>query len=55
MTIDGLTEEGIVEVYKDGQKIAYSLGDEIKDYGRYEIVVTDAFGNFRTYAFTLHR
>ena len=53
VTIDGLTEEGTVEVYKDGQKIAYSLGDEIKDYGHYEVVVTDALGNSRTYAFTL--
>ena len=53
MTIDGLTEEGTVEVYEDGQKIAYSVGDEIKDYGHYEVVVTDALGNSRTYAFTL--
>ena len=53
VTIDGLTEEGTVEVYKGGQKIAYSLGDEIKDYGHYEVVVTDALGNSRTYAFTL--
>ena len=53
VTIDGLTEEGTVEVYKDGEKIAYNLGDEIKDYGHYEVVVTDALGNSRTYSFTL--
>ncbi|MCI2110845.1 MAG: hypothetical protein LKK13_00660 [Bacilli bacterium] len=51
--IDGLTEEGTVEVYKDGVKIEYHLGDEIKDYGSYKVVVTDALGNARTYTFDL--
>lgn len=26
---------------------------ELKDYGSYEVVVTDKLGNFRTYRFTL--
>ena len=51
--IDGLSEEGIVEVYRNGEKIDYQLGDEIKEYGSYEIKVTDMFGNARTYTFTL--
>lgn len=51
--IDGMTEEGTIEVYKDGQKIDYELGQELKDYGHYEVVVKDKLGNTRTYFFTL--
>lgn len=53
VTIDGMTEEGTVEVYKDGQKIDYTLGDELKDYGSYRVVVKDSLGNERVYTFTL--
>lgn len=53
VTITDMTEEGTIEVYKDGEKIEYNLGDEIKDYGSYEIKVTDELGNERTYTFTL--
>ena len=48
-----MTEEGIVTVYKDGEVIDYKLGDEIKDYGSYKVVVKDILGNTRTYSFTL--
>ncbi len=53
VTITDITEEGIVEVYKDGVKVDYNLGDELKDYGNYEVKVTDKLGNTRTYSFTL--
>lgn len=53
VTISDLTEEGMVEVYKDGVLIDYELGKEISDYGKYEIHVTDNLGNTRTYSFTL--
>lgn len=53
VTITDMTEDGIIEVYKDGEKIDYNLGDEIKDYGYYEVKVTDNLGNSRTYSFTL--
>ena len=53
VTIDGMTEEGTVEVYKDGQKIDYTIGDELKDYGSYRVVVKDSLGNERVYTFTL--
>lgn len=53
VTIDGLTEEGTVDVYRDGKKIDYTLGDELKEYGHYEVVVRDALGNERTYTFDL--
>lgn len=53
VTLTDLTEEGTVEFYKDGEKIDYQLGDEISDYGHYEIVVKDALGNTRTYTFDL--
>jgi hypothetical protein len=33
VSIDGLTEEGTVQVYKDGVLIDYKLGDALKDYG----------------------
>lgn len=53
VTIDGMSEEGTIEVYKDGVRIDYQLGDELTEYGHYEVVVTDALGNSRTYTFTL--
>lgn len=53
VTIDGLTEEGTVDVYHDGKKVDYTLGDELKEYGHYEVVVRDALGNERTYTFDL--
>jgi hypothetical protein len=53
VTITGMTEEGSVQVFKDGALIDYELGDELKDYGSYRVVVTDALGNARTYTFTL--
>ena len=47
--------DGIVtiDVYKDGKKINYELGQELKEYGNYEVVVTDKLGNSRTYNFIL--
>ncbi len=53
VTITDMTEDGTIEVYKDGEIIEYNLGDEIKDYGSYEVKVTDGLGNTRTYSFTL--
>ena len=53
VTITDLSEVGAVEVYRDGQLIEYNLGDEIKEYGSYEIKVRDKLGNERTYSFTL--
>ena len=53
VTLSDMTEEGTVEVYKDGEKIDYQLGDELSDYGHYEVVVKDKLGNARTYTFDL--
>lgn len=53
VSIDSMNEEGTIEVYKDGKKIDYELGQELKEYGSYEVVVTDKLGNSRTYSFTL--
>lgn len=33
VTIDLMNEEGTIEVYKDGTRIDYELGQELKDYG----------------------
>lgn len=53
VTIIDLSEAGMVEVYKDGQLIEYNLGDELKEYGNYEVKVRDELGNERTYRFAL--
>lgn len=53
VTIDGLSEEGTVEVYKDGELIEYELGEKLSEYGSYRVVVSDAVGNTNEYSFTL--
>lgn len=53
VTIDNLSEEGTVEVYKDGELIEYELGEKLSDYGKYRVVVTDSVGNSNEYTFTL--
>ncbi len=53
VTIDSMNEEGTIEVYKDGTRIDYELGQELKDYGNYQVIVKDSLGNTRTYSFTL--
>lgn len=53
VTITDLSEAGTVEVYKDGEKIEYNLGDELKEYADYEVRVRDELGNERVYKFTL--
>ena len=51
--ITDLSEAGTVEVYKDGEKIDYNLGDTLKEYGNYEVRVSDELGNERIYKFVL--
>lgn len=53
VTITDLSEEGTIEVYKDGERIEYNLGDELKEYGSYEVRVRDELGNEQTYKFVL--
>lgn len=53
VTITDISESGTVEVYKDGEKIEYNLGDTLDDYASYEVKVTDDLGNERSYSFTL--
>lgn len=53
VTITDLSENGTVEVFKDGEKIEYNMGDELSDYASYEVKVTDDIGNARSYSFTL--
>lgn len=53
VTLSDMTEEGVIHVYKDGQEIEYRLGDELFEYGKYEVVVKDRLGNSRTYSFEL--
>lgn len=53
VTISDLSEAGTVAVFKDGEQIEYNMGDELKEYGSYEVRVSDELGNERTYKFTL--
>ncbi len=53
VTITELSENGTVEVYKNGEQIEYKLGDTLSDYAKYEIKVKDDLGNERSYSFTL--
>ena len=53
VTITDMSEQGTIEVYKDGEQIEYNLGDELKEYGSYEVRVIDELGNERTYKFVL--
>ena len=53
VTLSDMTEEGEIHVYKDGQEIEYRLGDELFEYGKYEVILKDKLGNSRTYSFEL--
>ena len=53
VTLSDLTESATVEVYKDGEKIEYSLGSELTEVGQYRIVLTDELGNSTEYTFEI--
>lgn len=53
VTISSMNEEGTILVTKDGEVINYKLGDELSEYGHYEVTVTDLLGNSKTYSFDL--
>ena len=51
--IGDLSEDATVKVTKDGEEIAYKLGDEITEPGEYKVSATDEFGNTSEYSFTI--
>ena len=51
--IGDLSENADVKVAKDGEEIAYNLGDEITEPGEYKVTVTDEIGNTAEYNFTI--
>lgn len=51
--LDNLSEQATIEVFKDGELISYELGSELKEYGKYRVIVTDVAGNRSEYGFTL--
>ena len=53
VTLSDLTEKATVEVYKDGEKIEYALGEELTEVGQYRIVLTDELGNSAEYTFEI--
>ena len=53
VTLSDLTEKATVEVYKDGEKIEYSLGSELTEVGQYRVVLTDELGNSTEYTFEI--
>ena len=42
-----------IQLYKNGKKIDYSLGNEIKAVGDYSMKIIDEYGNVNEYTFTL--
>ena len=48
-----LTESATLEVYRDGEKIEYTLGGELKEVGQYRVVVKDEIGNSSEYTFEI--
>ena len=53
VSISDLSETATLKVTKDGEELAYNLGDELKEAGMYEIIVTDESGNVSEYAFEI--
>ena len=53
VTLSDLTEKATVEVYKNGEKINYKLGDELTEDGQYRVVLTDELGNTNEYNFEI--
>ena len=53
VTLFGLTEKATVEVYRDGEKVEYALGDELTEVGQYRVVLTDELGNTTEYTFEI--
>lgn len=51
--LSDLTEKATVEVYKNGEKINYKLGDELTEDGQYRVVLTDELGNTSEYNFEI--
>lgn len=51
--IGDLSEDATIKVTKDGEEIAYKLGDEITEPGEYKVSATDEFGNTSEYSFTI--
>ena len=53
VTLSDMTENATVEVYKNGEKINYKLGDELTEDGQYRVVLTDELGNTNEYNFEI--
>lgn len=53
VTLSDLTEKATVEVYRDGEKVEYALGDELTEVGQYRVVLTDELGNTTEYTFEI--
>ena len=53
VSLTDLSETATVVVTKDGEKIAYTLGELLNEAGRYAITVTDECGNVSEYSFEI--
>lgn len=53
VTLSELSEEAAMTVYLNDTEIAYTLGEELNEVGRYRVVLTDACGNTSEYAFEI--
>lgn len=55
VSIENPSENATVTLYKDGEEIRYTLGDEIAEAGLYKVTVTDEVGNTTEYTFTIEK
>ena len=53
VTLSDLTEKAAVEVYRNSDKIDYTLGSELTEVGQYRVVLTDELGNTTEYTFEI--
>lgn len=53
VTVGTPSEDATVKVYKDGEEIRYTLGDELTEAGAYRITVEDGCGNISEYSFEI--
>ena len=53
VSITDISETATLKVTKDGEELAYNLGDELKEAGMYEIILTDVSGNVSEYTFEI--
>lgn len=55
VVLNSVSEDASVQVYLDGEKILYTLGEELTMEGEYKVVVMDTCGNVSEYSFQIKK